>query len=117
MRHVTIGDAVKIAAEARKKWREVASKHFEFEILKRDGDYDIKFVSCGNKTIEFTASPEDLPIEEQGEYWKANIVGVRGGQVYTRSKSWATARDGYGRFRFLEIREHVLEILEEILNS
>jgi hypothetical protein len=109
MRRVTIGDAVKIAAGGRKKWRGVPSFNFEFQLRKRDGDYDIEFVSGGNRKLEFVACPESFRIETQGEHWQANIVGVRGDQVYTLSKSWYTKQDYFGRFELCEMDELLQE--------
>ena len=115
MRRVTIGDAVKIAGGARKKWRGVPSFNFEFQLRKRDGDYDIEFVCGGNRKLEFVACPESFRIETQGEHWKANIVGVRGDQVYTLSKSWYTKQDYFTRgFELCELDEFLLEIFSEI---
>ena len=72
-------------------------------------NYDIEFVSGGNRKLEFVACPESFRIEGEAEHWKANIVGVRGDQVYTLSKSWYTKQDYFGRFELCEMDELLQE--------
>jgi len=88
-------EAVRSAVEGKCRWKDVPRKHFEFEIRKIDGEYDVRFVSA-DQQLDFGPPPPSSRIRPDGEFWKANIIGFGGDLVFTRVNSWISIRNMAG---------------------
>jgi hypothetical protein len=83
----SMSEAVELALQAKKVWKEPALQLLDFEIRKAEGEFDIEFVRSGKGLKPGGSHNEIGRTPENGEVWKVDIIRISGESIQTISQT------------------------------